>query len=180
MARTSTPASDRGTSAPAFAIHELSASASPSLDLARVRELFVEYADWLNVDLCFQGFNEELAGLPGAYAPPDGRLLLALHDGQAAGCIALRRFDAQTGEVKRLWVRPAFRGTGLGRQLAERLLANARECGYERLVLDTLSSMQSAIALYRSLGFREIGAYYHNPIPGAVYMELRLAPPVRS
>ena len=180
MALTSAPASGQGTSAPAFAIHELSRSASPSLDLARVRELFVEYVDWLKVDLCFQGFDEELAGLPGAYAPPDGRLLLAMHDGQAAGCIALRRFDAQTGEVKRLWVRPAFRGTGLGRLLAERLLTEARECGYERLVLDTLSSMHSAIALYRSLGFREIAAYYHNPIPGAVYMELRITPAAKA
>jgi putative acetyltransferase len=155
-----------------FSIHDLSQSDSVSLDLARVCELFVEYVHWLNVDLCFQGFNEELATLPGAYAPPDGRLLIALHDGQAAGCIALRRFDGETGEVKRLWVRPAFRGTGLGRRLAERLVSEARACGYSRLVLDTLSSMGSAIALYRSLGFREIEAYYHNPIPGAVYMEL--------
>ena len=155
-----------------FSIQDLSQSPSPSLDLARVRELFVEYVDWLNIDLGFQGFNEELVGLPGASAPPAGRLLIALRDGQAAGCIALRRFDADTGEVKRLWVRPAFRGTGLGRRLAGQVIMEARNSGYSRLVLDTLSSMDPAIALYRSLGFRDIAAYYPNPIPGAVYMEL--------
>lgn len=145
------------------------------LDLTRVRELFVEYAAWLNVDLCFQGFDTELAGLPGDYARPDGRLLLAMHDAQAAGCIALRRLDARSGEVKRLWVRPPFRASGLGRLLATRIIAEARAVGYQRLVLDTLAPMTAAIALYRSLGFRDIAPYYHNPLPGAVYMGLELA-----
>jgi ribosomal protein S18 acetylase RimI-like enzyme len=145
------------------------------LSITRVRELFVEYAAWLNVDLCFQGFNDELASLPGAYARPDGRLLLATRDGQAAGCIALRRFDERSGEVKRLWVRPAFRAAGLGRQLALQVIAGAREAGYQRLVLDTLAPMGEAIALYRSLGFGEIPPYYHNPLAGAVYMAMDLA-----
>ena len=147
---------------------------SSSLDINRVRELFVEYASWLNVDLCFQGFNEELASLPGAYARPDGRLYLATTHGQAAGCIALRRFDANTGEVKRLWVRPPFRGRGLARDLVQRVLDSARGVGYSRLVLDTLNSMTDAIALYRSVGFRDIEAYYDNPLPGPVYMALEL------
>lgn len=158
----------------AFAIHEVSDGPATLIDLTRVRELFLEYAAWLNVDLCFQGFDEELASLPGAYARPDGRLLLAMQDEQAAGCIALRRFDADTGEVKRLWVRPAFRATGLGRGLAERVISEARAAGYKRLVLDTLGTMASAIALYRSLGFREIAPYYDNPLAGAVYMGLEL------
>jgi ribosomal protein S18 acetylase RimI-like enzyme len=149
------------------------------LAITRVRELFVEYAAWLNVDLCFQGFEAELASLPGAYAPPEGRLLLATRDGQAAGCIALRRFDESTGEVKRLWVRPAFRKGGLGRQLAMQVVAAAREAGYRRLVLDTLAPMAEAIALYRSLGFVEIPPYYHNPLAGAVYMAMELGSPER-
>ncbi|MBM3346976.1 MAG: GNAT family N-acetyltransferase [Betaproteobacteria bacterium] len=157
-----------------FAIQEVPHAQATLIDLTRVRELFLEYAAWLNEDLCFQGFKEELAGLPGAYARPDGRLLLAMLDAQAAGCIALRRFDADTAEVKRLWVRPAFRAGGLGRALAGRIIGEAREAGYRRLVLDTLAPMAPAIALYRSLGFREIAAYYDNPLPGAVYMGLEL------
>ena len=144
------------------------------LHIARVTELFVEYVAWLNVDLCFQGFEQEVANLPGAYARPDGRLYLAMTHGQAAGCIALRRFDAHSGEVKRLWVRPPFRGRGLARDLVARILANAREAGYSRLVLDTLSNMTDAIALYRSVGFGAIPAYYDNPLPGPVYMALEL------
>ncbi len=155
-------------------IHDLSLPSVSSIDLARVRELLVEYVAWLNVDLHFQGFDEELAGLPGAYARPDGRLLLAMHEGQASGCIALRRFDARTGEVKRLWVGAAFRAGGLGRMLAGRIVAEAREAGYDKLVLDTLASMDSALALYRSFGFRDIAPYYHNPLPGAVYLGLDL------
>lgn len=144
------------------------------LQIARVIELFVEYAAWLKVDLCFQGFEQEVASLPGAYARPDGRLYLAMAQGQAAGCIALRRFDAHSGEVKRLWVRPPFRSRGLARELVMRVLASAREIGYSRLVLDTLSGMTDAIALYRSVGFRDIPAYYDNPLPGPVYMALEL------
>ncbi len=157
-----------------FDIRDVSGESTSLLDLVRVRELFLEYAAWLNVDLCFQGFDAELAGLPGAYARPDGRLLLAMRDDQAAGCVALRRFDATTGEVKRLWVRPAFRDGGLGRMLAARIVHEARAVGYAGLVLDTLAPMAAAIALYRSLGFREIAPYYHNPLPGAVYMRLSL------
>jgi GNAT superfamily N-acetyltransferase len=143
-------------------------------DLARIRGLFVEYADWLGVDLCFQGFDEELATLPGKYARPDGRLLLAMDGDAAAGCIALRRFDAEAGEVKRLYARPAWRGRGLGDRLAAAVVAAAREVGYRRLLLDTLAHMKAAQAVYARAGFVETAAYYHNPIPGAVYLELRL------
>lgn len=145
-----------------------------SLDLARARELFVEYAAWLDVDLGFQGFGAELAGLPGAYARPKGRLLLADADGQAAGCVALRRLDDAAGEIKRLWVRPPFRHARIGRMLVARALEAAREAGYRRVVLDTLPSMGAAMALYRAFGFREIPAYYDNPVPGALYLGMEL------
>lgn len=146
--------------------------ASPA-DIPEVRELFREYANWLGVDLCFQGFEGELAGLPGDYAPPRGALFIARSpSGAAAGCIALRPFDAKTGEVKRLYVRPAFRGTGLGARLAAKVLEAARAAGYQRLVLDTLDRMGDAVRLYGKLGFRQIPPYYNNPIPGALYFEL--------
>jgi ribosomal protein S18 acetylase RimI-like enzyme len=143
-------------------------------DMPAVRELFLEYAGWLQVDLCFQGFEQELATLPGAYAPPDGRLFLAVDGDAVAGCIALRRFDAESGEVKRLYVRPAYRGRGLGDRLAAAVVEAARAIGYRRLLLDTLVPMRSAQALYARAGFSETGAYYANPIPGAIYMEKRL------
>jgi GNAT superfamily N-acetyltransferase len=143
-------------------------------EIDTVRGLFREYAEWLNVDLCFQGFDAELATLPGRYAPPDGRLLLARDAGAAVGCIGLRRVDATTGEVKRLYVRPEARGHGLGGELARRVIAAAREIGYRRLVLDTLAPMAEARSLYGALGFREIPAYYANPLPGVIYMELVL------
>lgn len=152
------------------AIHE---ATSPA-DVAIARELFVEYATWLNVDLCFQGFERELATLPGDYAPPDGRLLIAWHHERPVGCAALRRFDATTGEVKRLYVRPEARGRRTGYRLVEQIIAAARVAGYRRLVLDTLPQMASALSLYRSFGFREIPAYYHNPLPGAIYLALDL------
>jgi len=148
-------------------------AASPG-ELDAARRLFREYADWLGVDLCFQGFHEELATLPGKYARPDGRLLLARDGAAAVGCIGLRRIDATTGEVKRLYVRPAARGQGLGGELARRVVAAAREIGYRRLVLDTLEPMAEARSLYGSLGFREVPAYYANPLSGVIYMELRL------
>jgi ribosomal protein S18 acetylase RimI-like enzyme len=139
------------------------------------RELFVEYAQSLGFSLCFQNFDQELAGLPGDYAPPDGRLLLAEHDGKIAGCAALHRLDATSGEMKRLYVRPAFRGLRLGRILAERILAEAKSIGFQRIRLDTVAGvMDDAIALYRRLGFREIEPYRQNPIAGALYMELDL------
>lgn len=153
---------------------ELIQAASPQ-HVAQARELFLEYAASLGFSLCFQGFDEELQTLPGAYAPPGGRLLLAHHAGQVAGCVALRRLESHVCEMKRLYVRPGYRGKGVGRMLVDRVIAEARRIGYERMRLDTIeSSMQDAIALYRHRGFREIPPYRENPIAGALYLELVL------
>ena len=143
-------------------------------DLAAVRGLFREYEAWLDEDLCFQSFEAELASLPGGYTPPWGCLLLARAGGTAVGCVALRSFDDNAGEVKRLYVRPDKRGQGFGLGLMQALLVRARRAGYRRLLLDTLSRMGAANALYRQLGFVQIPAYYHNPIPGALYLALDL------
>jgi putative acetyltransferase len=143
-------------------------------DLAAIRQLFIEYAEYLGVDLCFQSFNQELAGLPGAYSPPDGRLLLAVVDRAPAGCVALRKLELDIGEMKRLYVRPPQRRRGLGRGLAEAVIREARRIGYRRIRLDTLRSLKEAGRLYRALGFVEIPPYTHNPIPDAVFMELFL------
>ncbi|OFZ91385.1 MAG: hypothetical protein A2V78_10565 [Betaproteobacteria bacterium RBG_16_64_18] len=143
-------------------------------DIERAGELFREYADRLKVDLCFQGFERELATLPGDYAPPDGLLLLAWHHEQPVGCVALRRVDATTGEIKRLYLRPEARGRRTGRRLVEQVIAAAGEIGYRRLVLDTLPQMAEAQALYRSFGFREIPGYTANPSPRVVYLALDL------
>lgn len=143
-------------------------------DIARARELFAEYARAVDEPACFEGFQQELAQLPGEYAPPAGRLYLALEDGVPTGCVALRRLDASTGEVKRLYVRAGARGAGSGRELARKVIDAARGIGYARLVLDTLPKMRAARSLYGSLGFREIPAYLSRPTPGAICYELRL------
>jgi putative acetyltransferase len=146
-------------------------------DFTEVRRLFRAYADWLGVDLCFQSFERELAELPGCYAPPRGRLLIAVAAGEVAGCVGLRPLGPGVGEIKRLWVEPGFAGRGLGRTLAERIIVDARALGYERLRLDTIPArMPAAQHLYASLGFREIPAYYHNPLDGVVMLELELGP----
>jgi GNAT superfamily N-acetyltransferase len=152
---------------------EITQAESPqSIEFARA--LFIEYADWLKVDLCFQGFAQELATLPGAYAPPMGRLLLAGDNDSAFGCIGLRPLDSGVapivGEVKRLYVQPACRHGGWGRRLVEALLAQAKAIGYRELKLDTLDWMTEARHLYASQGFRQCAQYYANPLPGVVYM----------
>lgn len=148
--------------------------ASSPDELATAATLFAEYARGLGVDLSFQDFDTELGNLPGAYAPPDGRLLLALDGSSPAGCVALRPLGDRVCEMKRLYVRPDFRGTGLGRRLALQVLRAAAELGYERMRLDTLPAMDRAHELYRSLGFVEIDPYTVNPVPGAVFLERRL------
>jgi ribosomal protein S18 acetylase RimI-like enzyme len=149
--------------------------AESSSDIALIRELFLEYAQSLGFSLCFQSFDQELAGLPGDYAPPEGRLLLLLRQNDPAGCVALHKIDAEICEMKRLYVRPRFRGLGLGKILADQIIADARKIGYKRLRLDTVEPMmRTAVAMYRNLGFREIAPYRENPIEGALYMELLL------
>ncbi len=148
--------------------------------LEEARTIFQEYAESLGADPCLQDFAEELATLPGGYARPRGRLLLALVENQVAGCAALRPLDAETGEMKRVYVRPAFRGLGLGRMLAESILDECRAAGYQRVRLDTLPSMARARQLYRKLGFREIAPYGDNPVAGAVFLELELDRPFRE
>jgi ribosomal protein S18 acetylase RimI-like enzyme len=142
--------------------------------IEEARRLLREYEGSLGVSLCFQGFERELAALPGEYAPPAGRLLLALDTGQVVGCVALRRLDERTCEMKRLYLRPEFRGRGAGRGLAFAIIDEARKIGYNKMRLDTLPSMREAIELYESLGFKRIEPYYPNPVPGAVFMELEL------
>jgi putative acetyltransferase len=143
--------------------------------LPAVRGLLQEYAADMGLNFCFQGFSEELAALPGKYAPPDGRLLLAECDGLPAACVAMRKIADGVCEMKRLYVRPAFRGRGFGRTLAEAVIMSARDVGYRAMKLDTLASMKTAVTLYESLGFRRTAAYYENPLPNVVYFELQLS-----
>jgi len=149
--------------------------ASSLAQIEQARNLFVEYAQSLGFSLCFQNFDQELATLPGSYAPPQGRLLLAEYEGELAGCVALRALEPGICEMKRLYLLPKFRGKGLGRAIAEHLIAEARQIGYRSMRLDTVEPvMGDAVAMYRRLGFREIPAYRENPIAGALYMELDL------
>lgn len=144
-------------------------------EIETARELFREYEKLLDLDLCFQGFAAELAGLPGGYAEPDGRLLLASVDGKAAGCIALRKLAEGVCEMKRLFVRPAFRGLSLGKMLIARLIAEAAAAGYKKMRLDTYPpKMQKAVRLYQAHGFREIPPYHHNPNQRMLFLELIL------
>lgn len=142
--------------------------------LAIARQLFEEYAAAIGTDLGFQNFARELAGLPGDYTRPSGGLMLGLDGAASVGCVAFRPLEPGIAEMKRLYVRPMARGGGWGRRLAERVVSDARAAGYERMRLDTLPAMRSALALYLDLGFRDIGAYRHNPVPGARFLELDL------
>jgi|SRR5580704_15270922 putative acetyltransferase len=149
--------------------------AESAAQIAQARALFLEYAQSLGFSLCFQNFDQELATLPGDYAPPSGRLLLAEYEGQLAACVALHKLDAAICEMKRLYLRPQFRGKGLGRALADHIIGEARQIGYKRMRLDTVEPvMKDAVAMYRKLGFKEIAPYCDNPLEGALYMELRL------
>jgi ribosomal protein S18 acetylase RimI-like enzyme len=142
--------------------------------VAQARALFEEYAASLDFDLYFQNFQEELAGLPGDYAAPHGCLLLAWHGDQVAGCVALRKIEGDICEMKRLYARPAFRNRGVGKSLSRAIIAEAKKRGYSRMRLDTVPAMKEAQALYESQGFKIIPPYCHNPIPGAVFLELNL------
>jgi GNAT superfamily N-acetyltransferase len=144
--------------------------------MEKAREIFLQYARSLDFDLSFQGFNEELAGLPGDYTPPAGCLLLAVEKGESMGCVALRKLEEGICEMKRLFLTPEQRGKGVGRLLAEGVIREAKKLGYNRMRLDTVPSMVSAIRLYQSLGFKEISAYCYNPVPGTKFFELQLQP----
>lgn len=155
--------------------HLQTSQAMSADQISQARELFLEYAQSLGFSLCFQNFDKELAELPGDYAPPEGRLLLAEFEAQLAGCVALHKLELGICEMKRLYLRPRFRGKGLGGILAHRIISEARSIGYKRMRLDTVEPvMKDAVAMYRRLGFREIAAYCENPIAGALYMELLL------
>ena len=153
----------------------LEAGSAP--DIADMRTLFIEYQRWLGQDLTFQSFSAELASLPGDYAPPRGRMLLARHvDGTPVAGVAMKPLSARICEMKRLFVRRPWRGLGLGRTLAEAIVDAGRSANYSRMRLDTFSKLTAAMELYRSLGFREIAPYYENPLDGVIYMEMALDP----
>lgn len=143
-------------------------------DLNDIRSLFKEYQEEIQADLCFQSFEDELAGLPGKYSEPRGTVVLAHHNKKVAGIVALRPIENDICEMKRLYVRPEYKGLGIGRGLAERIIREARKRGYKKMRLDTLNRLESAVALYRKLGFKEMTAYYENPLEGVIYMELDL------
>jgi len=149
-------------------------TAATAGDLAEVRAMLNEYAAWVGVDLCFQNFTRELADLPGDYAPPDGALLVARGEAGLIGMVAMRRRDRNRAEMKRLFVRDAARGTGVGRRLADRIIVEARARGYREICLDTLPVMQDAQRLYTRLGFQDIAPYYNSPIEGTRFMSLAL------
>lgn len=153
------------------------AEATSAEDFAAGKLLIEEYAAALGVDLCFQNFSEEIANLATLYGPPRGCLLIARNNNELAGCVAIRSREAAVCEMKRLYVRPPYRGAGLGRALAESVVGRARKLGYSRIVLDTLPSMAEAQPLYESLGFREVEGYYQNPLNGVRYMALELVTP---
>jgi ribosomal protein S18 acetylase RimI-like enzyme len=154
---------------------EMAEATSPE-DIDHIRRLFRAYADWLNVDLCFQGFDEELDGLPGKYASPRGRLLLARAGREVAGCVGVRPLDDGICEMKRLWVEPGFAGHGIGRRLAEAIVGAGRELGYKTMRLDTMPArLKAAGHIYDTLGFLRIPDYYHNPLDGVVMYELELS-----
>ena len=153
---------------------QLTTVTAPGRDADAVRDLFLQYGESLGFNTCFGGFEQELVTLPGEYVPPRGCLLLAKKGGEPAGCTGLRPLDEATCEMKRLFVRPQYRGSGLGRHLAEAAIARARETGYRRIVLDTLPTMLEARALYRSLGFRPCEPYYDNACVGSDCFELKL------
>jgi putative acetyltransferase len=148
--------------------------ARTKFEIEEVRKLFREYEAFLGVDLCFQNFEEELAGLPGKYSRPSGDLLICLDGERTVGCVAIRKLDEGVCEMKRLFVRPEARGTGLGKRLAREIIVIARELGYSLMRLDTLDRLTEAMHLYEMLGFRKTGPYYENPLPGVVYWELEL------
>jgi ribosomal protein S18 acetylase RimI-like enzyme len=144
-------------------------------EMPLVRALFTEYQQWLGVDLCFQGFEQELAGLPGCYAPPEGAVLLARDDAGVCGCVAFRPLSNTEAELKRLYVKPARHGEGIGRALFNESMKCVQACGYQSVVLDTLPSMIIAQSMYRTYGFVEVPAYYDNPEPGVTYLRYQFA-----
>ncbi len=143
-------------------------------DIESIKLLFNEYAQSLEVDLCFQDFKYELDTLPGKYAQPDGRLYVAYWNNHLAGCVALRRYDDTRAELKRLFIRTEFRGLGMSKKLVQHVINDAKEVGYKQILLDTLNTMKPAISLYQSFGFKEIESYYENPLEGATYFSLDL------